>query len=319
MPKVSVIVPVYGVEKFIERCACSLFEQTLKDIEFIFVNDCTPDHSIEVLQSVVKRYPDCDVKIVHHEKNKGLAGARKTGLQHATGEFLACCDSDDWMDLDAYETMLRAAEEQEADIVSAGFYMEGKNGQEILLYDYAENDKQYIYDITRFGGVYGSIANKLVRAELYWRADVEPWEGINMWEDSCLTLRLRAVSRKTVILNRAFYHYDITNVGSITYNFSAKKVNEMIAAAKRLDAYFTEKGIADGIHFCNYLKLHATEVLLKFSSKENIRWWKDVFPEKKDYIWSYPRWRFAIRLRAWLVNLLPVSLAYMLCNIKRKR
>lgn len=319
MPKVSVIIPVYGVEKYIERCACSLFEQTLKDIEFVFVNDCTPDHSIEVLQSVVARYPQRDVKIVHHEKNKGLAGARKTGFQHASGEFLACCDSDDWMDLDAYESLLKVAEEQNADIVAAGFYMESKKGQEVLLYDYSEHDEQHVYDITRFGGVYGSIANKLVRAELYKRSGVEPWEGINMWEDSCLTLRLRPLSRKTVILNRAFYHYDITNEGSITYNFSAKKVKEMIAACQKLDAYFMENGISDGIRFCNYLKIHATEILLKFASKENISWWKEVFPEKRNYIWSYPRWRFAIKLRAWLVDLLPVGIAYILCNIKKKR
>ena len=83
--KVSVCIPVYGVEKYIERCARSLFEQTMKDdIEFIFVDDCTPDKSIEILQKVLEEYPERknQVKIIRHETNKGLTGARNTALKH---------------------------------------------------------------------------------------------------------------------------------------------------------------------------------------------------------------------------------------------
>ena len=88
MPKVSVIVPVYGVEKYIERCARSLFEQTLDDIEYIFVDDCSPDRSIEILNQVIGEYPGRkdQVQIIHHASNQGLALARQTGLKAATGE-----------------------------------------------------------------------------------------------------------------------------------------------------------------------------------------------------------------------------------------
>lgn len=90
MYKISIIVPVYGVEKYIERCARSLFEQTLREIEYIFVNDGTKDRSIDVLKSVLKDYPDriSHVKILEHEINRGLPKARQTGISASTGDYL---------------------------------------------------------------------------------------------------------------------------------------------------------------------------------------------------------------------------------------
>lgn len=83
MPKVSVIIPVYGVEKYIERCARSLFEQTLDDIEFIFVNDCTLDNSINVLETTLEEYPKrkSQVQIINFEQNQGAAKAREIGMK----------------------------------------------------------------------------------------------------------------------------------------------------------------------------------------------------------------------------------------------
>ena len=94
-PFVSVIVPIYGVEKYIERCARSLLEQTIENIEYIFVNDCTKDNSIAILESVIKEYPhrEHQVRIIHHGTNKGLPQARKTGLLNAHGEYIAHCDN----------------------------------------------------------------------------------------------------------------------------------------------------------------------------------------------------------------------------------
>ena len=99
-PKVSMLIPIYGVEKFIERCAISLFEQTYQNIEYIFVNDCTKDDSINVLERVINRYPNRKpfVRIINHAQNKGLAGARNTAVANATGEFIMHVDSDDYVD-----------------------------------------------------------------------------------------------------------------------------------------------------------------------------------------------------------------------------
>ena len=125
--KVSVCIPVYGVEKYIERCARSLFEQTMRDgIEFIFVNDCTPDKSIEILEKVLAEYPHRkkQTQIINHEKNSGLVAARKTGLAHATGEYIIHCDSDDWVELNMYEKMYHAAKAADADMVYCDYVKE---------------------------------------------------------------------------------------------------------------------------------------------------------------------------------------------------
>lgn len=82
--KVSVIIPVYGVQNFIERCALSLFNQTMKEVEYIFVNDATPDKSIEILKKVILQYPERKVIVIDHSENKGLPAARNTGLKLGT-------------------------------------------------------------------------------------------------------------------------------------------------------------------------------------------------------------------------------------------
>ena len=117
MTKVSVIIPIYKVEAFIERCATTLMEQTLREVEYIFVDDATPDSSIQVLEEVVTRYPERkeQVHIVHHGTNKGLPAARNTGLSLATGEYIFHCDSDDYVDQSYLLEMRQALENADID------------------------------------------------------------------------------------------------------------------------------------------------------------------------------------------------------------
>lgn len=119
MPKVSVIVPIYGVEKYISRCAISLMEQTLDDMEFIFVNDCTKDNSIEVLEQTLLSYPSRknQIRIINKQNNEGVSFARKTGLENASGEYIGFCDSDDWVDKTMYEKLYKKANEKNYDYV----------------------------------------------------------------------------------------------------------------------------------------------------------------------------------------------------------
>ena len=122
-PSISVIVPIYGVEKYIERCARSLFKQTISDrCEYIFVNDCTKDRSIDVLQRVIDEYPTLKINILHHSQNKGLAGARNTGLDYASGKYIAHVDSDDYVDEDMLEALYNRAESEGCDIVWCDYY-----------------------------------------------------------------------------------------------------------------------------------------------------------------------------------------------------
>lgn len=124
-PKISVIVPVYNVEKYVEKCVRSLFGQTLGDIQYIFVDDASPDKSIEVIKKTLKDYPDRanHVCFLRHTHNRGLTAARNTGLSAAVGEYILHCDSDDWMALDRLERMYTVAVKDDADIIYGDFTM----------------------------------------------------------------------------------------------------------------------------------------------------------------------------------------------------
>lgn len=134
-PKVSVYIPVYGVEKYIEKCAQTLFEQTLDDLEYVFVDDCTPDNSFQILEQVLEKYPNrkSQVKIVHHKMNQGVCIARKTGIQHCTGEYITCCEPDDWVETTMYEELYNKVKETGADMVACDHYRESESGTQYAV------------------------------------------------------------------------------------------------------------------------------------------------------------------------------------------
>ena len=112
---VSVIIPIYNVEQYIEKCLDSVINQTYKDLEIICVNDCSPDNSAQILLEYAQR--DTRIKIVNREKNGGLSAARNTGLDEAKGEYVYFIDSDDWIDLDYIEKMVSAITFSKTDVV----------------------------------------------------------------------------------------------------------------------------------------------------------------------------------------------------------
>ena len=165
-PKVSVIVPVYKAEKYIEKCARSLFEQTLDDIEYIFINDCTPDKSIEILHKVLEEYPKRkdQVKIIHHETNKGIATSRNTGLNATTGTYIIHCDSDDWVEPNMYETMYNKAVEGNYDIVSCDYFIDSKNNSIYKNQLSYKDNNEYIKAVLE-GKIGSYLWNKLTKKE----------------------------------------------------------------------------------------------------------------------------------------------------------
>ena len=143
--KISVLVPVYGVEKYIARCAESLFGQTYADLEFVFVDDCTPDHSIDVLRSVMARYParQAQVRIIHNEKNSGIGAVRQKLIDSCTGDCLTFVDSDDYMPLDAISLLAAGMERSGADMVDGGWQRVTRDGISAVNKPYQGGDERH--------------------------------------------------------------------------------------------------------------------------------------------------------------------------------
>ena len=127
--KVSVIVPVYNVSRYLENCVNSITDQDFTDFEIILVDDCSPDNSGEICDRLAKE--DGRIRVIHKEKNGGLGEARKTGMQYACGEWTVFADSDDWLEPNTFSRLLNAVGE-ETDIVIFGvnFRYEDKRGEE---------------------------------------------------------------------------------------------------------------------------------------------------------------------------------------------
>ena len=142
MSKVSIVVPIYNVEKYLKQCIESIINQTLQDIEIILVDDGSPDNCPQICDEYAKK--DSRIKVVH-KKNGGLSSARNAGIEVATGDFIGFVDSDDYIELDMYEKMYNIAKENHVDFVVSDYYKVSDKGKIITTIDMNEG----IYDKNR--------------------------------------------------------------------------------------------------------------------------------------------------------------------------
>lgn len=246
MPKVSVIIPIYGVEKYIERCAQSLFKQTLDDIEYIFVDDCTPDNSIEVLKRVLEDYPQRknQVKIVHHDKNQGLPIARQSGLKVATGEYIAHCDSDDWVDVTMYEKMYNKAIETGSDVVVCDYVTtDGGSLKKINKACHSVKPVEFLENMLLQRDPW-SLCNKLFKRTAYYNI-VFPTGA--MGEDMATTIQLIVRCHTMAYVSNPLYHYfynskSITKV--ITIDACVKKYEQLYDNSRIVLNFLDQTGLA---------------------------------------------------------------------------
>lgn len=240
---VSICVPIYGVEKYIERCAVSLFEQTYQNIEYIFVNDCTKDNSIDVLRQTIERYPNrvSQIHIIEHKHNTGLAGARNTAVKSATGDFIMHVDSDDYVNVDIVSRSVAKQKEFNADIVVIDFIRKYPTYQQIFQYPNFKKSELYCLNVLARNNS-NSIWAKLIRRSLYVDYNIKCKEGCNQGEDYQVVPKLLYHANVIVNLNSPLYIYDCINQNSYTNNFSAIKLKQNWESMNSIRDYFADKG-----------------------------------------------------------------------------
>lgn len=206
MPKVSVIIPVYGVEKYIEKCVRSLFEQALDDIEYLFVDDCTPDKSIDVLKQILEEYPHRKSQVVIHrmKQNGGQAVVREWGAKNAKGDFIIHCDSDDWVDTSMYLEMYETAVRENADVVICDFVVTDSDTTNIRITAcHAKDPEQFMKNCLLQRDSW-SLCNKLFRRKAYYNIE---YPQSSMGEDLATTTQLFLKVEKMYYIPKAFYYY----------------------------------------------------------------------------------------------------------------
>ena len=219
MYKVSILVPVYGVEQYIERCARSLFEQTYANLEYVFVDDCSPDRSIEILERVMTDYPERAgaVRIIRHSTNKGLASARNTALDHATGEFVCVVDSDDWLESNGISLLVNGQIETDADMVSGNAYIHyADHVEELREEKYQSKNQMLVQQLKDTWTMNTFIWGRIYRRSLYEDYHIRCKERCDYAEDRYQVVRLAYYSKAFSAIDGFVYNYNKSNDSSFT-------------------------------------------------------------------------------------------------------
>ncbi len=292
MPKVSVIIPIYRVEQYIVRCAQSLFSQTLDDIEFLFIDDCSPDNSMALLQDEIeKKRPrfaekNWKVRTVSMPTNSGQAAVRRHGIQLATGDFVIHCDSDDWVVPNAYRLMYEKATENNLDIVLCDYYR--SDGKKHVLFKNGVDGLKCKEEFFRQLLTYRcstSLWTKLVKRELFTQNEITYPED-NMWEDFVLSLQLFYYADKIGYLPQPLYYY-YYNPSSISYSNIDKRQGQLMRNSHIIISFINEKELGipykDAVIFFKYM---SRSELVRFTKNHKyLIQWRETFPEvNKEFI-----------------------------------
>lgn len=290
-PKISVIIPVYNAGISLRTCIQCLFSQSIEDIEYVFVDDCSTDDSLEILEDMFEQYPNKfkKVKLIRHFENKGSAAARNTGLRHANGEYIGWVDADDSIESNMFECLYQTAIENSADIVWSDYFLVYEN-KKVEVSQSNNNESLHCIKSLISGRLMGAMWTKLVKKELFTNNNITFVEGQNMAEDLRVSVQLYFYSKRNAYVPKAFYYYNKSGTTTMSFQNTRmeKKNNEWIKNTRDIIQFLEEKGIAYKLKDeINLLKLSPKKnLLVKGTSLSSFKQWREVFPESNKFIWS---------------------------------
>lgn len=299
-PKVSIITPIYNAEKTLPKCLDSINNQSYPNIELLLINDCSTDNSPHIMGTFANSTETRpSVKGIHHETNKGVAAARNTGLENATGEYIYYVDSDDTLDRDTIEKMVNEAQSENRDIVGCEWELCFNKNSRWMKQPDIDSPLDAFHKMCA-GILRWNLWLFLVKRSLYTENRIHFTPGSNMGEDMMVMGKLFLCATSMSMLHRPFYKYNQTNSASITKDKSAKYVNEVTHNLNELESFYAKKFPIPDEHI-PFLKLNLKLPFLMTDNPESFKIWESWFPEANNYIIknkSLPLWTKAIQLLA---------------------
>lgn len=269
--RVSVIVPVYNVEKHLKTCLDSVINQTYKNLEIILIDDGSTDNSSEICDEYARN--DERIVVIHKE-NKGVSSARNKGIEIATGDFIGFVDSDDYIEPDMYEKLVSMITSDDIDIATSGYYKDFsdrkvpmKNEGEVPIYPVCVKDfLKYVYIRDKYQNVAGYIVTKIIRTTVLKKNNILFDEKLLIGEDVLFMAEVFMKSRKIMYTEKHLYHY-FQNNASAYHNYRVR-IDSMgsLAAYERIAELFSENNVDKNIidYVKRFLVYHAS-LLLKMS------------------------------------------------------
>ena len=296
---ISVIIPIYNVEKYVAKCVRSLFGQAFAPIEYLLVDDCSPDNSINIIKSILNDFPNRkeQCRFFHLDKNSGPATARNKGLENARGEYIYFCDADDWLDLTMLEKMYSLAKKERVDIVICDFYIVCENKKQGCIVSSWTPDKKasmrnYIEK------EFNSIWNLLVRNDLYKDNHIAFVPGYKCAEDLNLSVKLFYKARKCTNLHEHLYYYNQLNGNSIMHRMDEKCLSDERVMCKKLLVWLENEGSGGDYADVLYWRIlkGKQEYLLDTKTYHKFI---DTLSESNKYILSCPYLNVKLKIMGW--------------------
>lgn len=289
-PKVSILIPVYNVEKYIPRCLDSIFHQSYAEIEYVFVDDCTPDNSM----LLIDRYIEVNgisrdkVKIISHSYNQGIAVTRNDCIANASGDYVLFVDSDDWIEPDMVEQLVIASNNGKADIVGCDFYEDFGDGRLVPHFEpYSSDCKENIVLCLNYR-IATALWKMLIRRNIFSYFQFQP--EIEIGEDYVASVKLYYYASSCACVHKCLYHYVKYNNDCYS-KMIEKSIHDHILAVNAVEKFLKQ------VHLYNSAakkELNLRKFCIKkyYLSKQmfDINKWNTTFPDVTD-VWrniGYP-------------------------------
>lgn len=311
-PTISVLTPIYNVKRFVEKCAESLLSQTFEDAEFIFINDASTDGSLQLLESVIERFPNRNVRIIHHQNNSGLPASRKTGFEASVGRYIFNCDGDDFVEHTMLERMYAAVVENDADYAYCDFFLSYENCERYMKCPHFKTADEALRVGYLSGTAKYNVWNKLIKRELY-HGVVFPIDHKKGGEDMIM-LGVLSKARRVAYVPEALYHYVKTNSSAISENFSEQRLIDIRYNADSAISVLRSTYPADLEKEILFFKLNVKLPFIITDDPLKYQVWKDWYPEANKYICENK----SLPLRTKMIQLLAANNQWWLVKLHFK-
>jgi len=297
--KVSILIPIFNAEKYIERCLDSIFSQTYSSIDFVFVDNCSSDNSIDILKRKINQYhiQEDRVKLIIHERNEGIAVSRNDCLKNATGDYVLFVDSDDWIEPNMVELLVASVNKDHADIVGCDFIMENNGEQKYCKEPYCNNG--YDNMIKAIDYELSSVLWKLlIKRNLFHSIHFTP--NLDIVEDYIVTIKLYQHAEIVSAVHQGLYHY-ILRQGSAS-SVRWKSLKSHVKGVEIIEKYFIEKNLYDD-NIRHRLMLRKFNIKSNFLTKQFLDYeaYRKTFPES-NYIWREMNYSKNEKIKFWMAE-----------------
>ena len=313
--KVTIAVAVYNTEAYVEQCARSLFEQTLEEIDFLFVDDGSTDDSVAIVERTLKDYPNRaeQVRFIRYRQNQGLACVRREACEAARGEYLVYVDSDDYVEPNYAELLYAKAKETGADVVACDYFIHQEGHETYRVRKLSPLGEGENGSLLREGTINTTLDPnvwcRLVRKDLLLENEIL-WPRANNSEDKLISIQTAYYARRMAYVQQPLYHYRY-NTASLSRNkdkaVKLKVVDELLTNYRIMEEFIAKHHIMEQYPDCTfYSKLNIRNRLLPFwGERKYRRRYLRTFPEmNRIYLFGNKYHRPSWRERVWILALM---------------